>query len=145
MKAFDYLLLAEWLLTNRKSPDGFRTSVSRGYYAALHTALELLGASGVTVPKAQNKHEAVPDLLSYSGDNDIADVGQKLDNLRGHRNRADYDFSDRTAETEAFAQLRLNEAKDIVARLSSCALDKQRFAAVIAAVKKRADFLFLGT
>ena len=144
MKAIDYLLLAEWLIEHRSSPDGFRTSVSRVYYAALHTAIDLLTNMTVVIPNNRNKHEVVPDLLEHTNDADIRYVGNMLSDLRGQRNKADYSLQDPKAETEECARLRLKEARDVVAKLNACKLDKTKLDKAALGAAKRASFLFLG-
>jgi hypothetical protein len=144
MKAIDYLLLAEWLIEHRRSPDGFRTSVSRSYYAALHTSIELLTKMAVAIPNDRNKHEVVPDLLEHTDDTDIRYVGGMLSDLRGHRNKADYSLQEPKAETEECARLRLKEARDVVAKLNSCKLNKAKFDKAALGAAKRASVLFLG-
>jgi uncharacterized protein (UPF0332 family) len=148
MTPFAFFTLAEWLFDNKKSPEGFRSVVSRGYYAALHTALSLLSEMGVSVPRDANKHAKVPDLLEHTGDPDVRKAAAKLSNLCQERNKADYQLQDGSAETPTFAELRLRDASDIIATLQTFKLAKGaaggRFEKAAAGAKKQADFLFRG-
>ena len=144
----DFLNLAEWLLVNKKDPSGFRSSASRAYYAAFQTALSMLAEMGIFIPRNDDKHKKVPDLLEHTGDQVITKLGEKLKNLREERNKADYDLKNVNAESEPFAELRLHEAKDVVASLNTCLTSKGmpggRFETAKAAAKQRANIIFLG-
>jgi uncharacterized protein (UPF0332 family) len=148
MKPYDIYLLAQWLFDNKKCPEGFRSTVSRAYYGAFHTAISLLAEMEILVHKKKNKHELVPDLLQHTGDDTLVRVGEKLRDLKDGRNVADYELDDREAETSAFAAQRLTDAKDIIATLSTAKTSKGtvggRFEKSKAAAKKWADFIFLG-
>jgi|SRR5579862_1502717 len=148
MTPIAYFQLAEWLLVNNKSPEGYRTAISRGYYAALHTAITLLSEMGVVLPRDANKHAKVPDLLEHTADARLCEAGAKLSNLCLDRNKADYHLPDKEVEVESFAEFRLKNASDIIAALQTCKTAKGsasgRFERAAAAAKKHADFLFLG-
>jgi hypothetical protein len=151
MKPSEYLALAERLLAGEKCPAGFRTTVSRAYYGAFHTALAFVREMGVTIPSGPsiNKHECVPHLLGNSGDADLQKAGARLENLRGERNRADYNLDDSGAEKEAFADFQVTAAKDIIASLSGCKLGKgnpgSRFEVAKVAVQGYARMRFWGS
>jgi hypothetical protein len=103
---------------------------------------------GVRTPGDANKHDKIPDLLQHTEDPEITKAGEKLGNLRGERNRADYNLADEEAEEEAFARLRLADAMNIIAALNQCSLGRgnpeSRYEKAKVGAKKRADFLFLG-
>ena len=90
----------------------------------------------------------MPDILQNSGDAKIVACGEKLNDIREDRNRAEYRLADKTAETEKFARTRLANAGDIIAAMTSFrsakGQDSGRFEAVRIAAKNRADKLFLG-
>ena len=49
MRPHDFWRLADRLLAKEKNPEGFRSAVSRAYYAAFLTAEEFLAAMGVSL------------------------------------------------------------------------------------------------
>lgn len=148
MKGSAFYDLAEWLLKNKKCPEGYRSLVSRAYYGALHVALEFLAEMDIHVPRDQNKHEKVPDLLEHTRDTDLRKAGNKLSDLREERNNADYKIDKPEFETETFATQRLKDAGSVIAELNSCRLSKGnsggRFEKAKIEAKKRADLLFRG-
>ena len=148
MVPLNFWLFAEWLIENKKCPEGFRSSVSRAYYGALHTAIQFLEEMGIYIPSTDNKHDRVPDLLQHSGDAELIKTGERLKNLREERNRADYRLGERDVEAETFAKLRLQDAKNIISGINNCLTTKGkpngRFEQVRQLARKRADFLMRG-
>lgn len=148
MTPFDLYTLADWLIKNKPCPEGFRTSASRAYYGAFHTALRFLEEMGIAIPSGKNKHEVVPDILAFAADAAIVEAGAKLHGLRGERNRADYDLTDPDAQTQGFAELRLAECAQIIGVINTCRQGRHtpgtRYHAVKAAVQRWAQLLFMG-
>src|SRR5262245_6979731 len=101
MLPLEFWLLAERLIQNSPNAAGFRSAMSRDYYAAFHTSVNFLEEAGVIFPRTVKRadlHRLVPDLLNNSGDADVAAAGTMLGNLRDERNRADYDYQDLSIE-----------------------------------------------
>jgi uncharacterized protein (UPF0332 family) len=91
MNSRDFLTLAQTLLGDR-SEAAWRSAVSRAYYAAFHTARELLEALGFSVPHGERAHGYLWLRLSNCGDPQVQNTGAALNTLRQDRNRADYDL-----------------------------------------------------
>lgn len=75
------------------TPARWRSAISRAYYAAFHHAQGYLGAtrSEAAGRPGQSVHQAVARALK-SGEEEIEQrAGDKLWELRGYRNAADYD------------------------------------------------------
>ncbi len=70
-----------------------RTSVSRAYYAAFHESWEFLKAKGKEseISTGPGAHTAVPRVLKESGEREWKKIGNKLDNLKSDRHKADYE------------------------------------------------------
>lgn len=143
MPPFNFWTLAQWLIENKKCAEGFRSSVSRSYYSAFHTAHAFLTRMGIAIP-SKDKHVLVPDVLMYSGDAGLEGIGKKLDNLKTERNHADYDLGDADYESEENAILRLREAASIIAGINSCEADKIRYEQAKIGAIKRANLRIAG-
>ena len=85
------LALAERLALGTDDTD-WRSAVSRAYYAAFHVARQLMEQCGFAVPRADRAHRYLSDWLSNCGHRPTIQAGQWLEQLRGHRNEADYDL-----------------------------------------------------
>jgi uncharacterized protein (UPF0332 family) len=92
----EYLKLAQELAGDvASSPNEeakLRSSVSRAYYAAFCKARNhLRDIDDHQIPKRGNVHKYVRDQFKDSPDNVRKKIGNDLDRLRIHRNKADYD------------------------------------------------------
>jgi uncharacterized protein (UPF0332 family) len=106
-------------LSNSSVEAELRTSVSRAYYGAFHTAKEFLEECGVTLPRGANPHDKVYFCFDNCADGDARLAGSNLNSLRASRNDADYDL-----ETDQFTSRRnvqrfLRNAHEIVDAISS--------------------------
>jgi uncharacterized protein (UPF0332 family) len=108
MSGREFLGVARHLLTRTTEAD-WRSALSRAYYAAFHVARLLLEDLGFTIPRADQAHAYLWLRLSNCGDPQLQLTGQKLRDLRGERNRADYDLSKPLGQTKAASQVRLAE------------------------------------
>ena len=102
MNPRDFLDVANALIVGATEA-AWRSAVSRAYYAAFHAARRLLRDLGFRTPRADQAHAYLWLRLSNCGDAQMVTAGQKLQDLRGERNRADYDID--------LALLRANAAK----------------------------------
>lgn len=102
-----FLNLAQDILASAPVEAGFRTAVSRCYYAVHLRARENLKASGELTPTYSGfDHEQVIELLrSRRGPE-----GDRVDRLRVLRNRADYRTDRSIVETDARHALSLANA-----------------------------------
>jgi hypothetical protein len=108
MTGRDFLTLAMFL-ASRHDEASWRTSISRGYYAAFHVARDLLEDLGFNVPQADRAHAFLWFRLQNSGVPSVASAGQQLQDLRRRRNDSDYDFSYRVDRAGARSELQTSE------------------------------------
>jgi uncharacterized protein (UPF0332 family) len=135
MRAHDFWRLAERLIANEKNPEGFRSAVSRAYYASFLTAVDFLAAMNISLLGGSGVHTELLNILGNTSDAALSLTRDSLDTLRNQRNKADYDLLNTTVETEANALIRLKGAFNVIAELNRCRLDTPRFAAVSAATR----------
>lgn len=135
MRPHDFWQLADRLVANEKNPEGFRSAVSRAYYAAFLTAEEFLATMNVSLLNRSGVHSELLTILGNTGDPALDAAMSFLSTLRDERNKADYDLKNTNVETEANARLRVNDAFDVIAELNRCRLDAARFAAVTVATR----------
>jgi uncharacterized protein (UPF0332 family) len=119
----DFLVLAQQLAA-ASTEAAWRTAVSRAYYAVFHIARQLLEDLGFRVPLADRAHAYLWLRLSNSGEPNVVQAGQILNDLRRDRNWADYDFR-RYFSQKASQNLTLRAAK-IIPVLESAALEPTR-------------------
>jgi uncharacterized protein (UPF0332 family) len=136
MNARSFLVLALKLLQTEKSPEGYRTAVSRAYYAAYNVAVELLEGMGFPVGKGPQTHGKVQHYLSNSGDDELIQVGHDLRELQSQRIRADYRLDKRDVENEDVALNLVDQASSMIAVLDACRLSEPRRAQVAAAIEQ---------
>src|SRR5713226_2034092 len=108
MNGRDFLQVAQDLLRLARETD-WRSGVSRAYYAAFHCARELLEDLGFAVPRADRAHAYLWLRLSNCGDPVVQVSGRELNDLRGERNRADYNLVSTISQIEAAGQVRIAE------------------------------------
>lgn len=85
----EFLIIAEKLISDLryKNQAGFRTSVSRSYYAAFLVIRKKLEDLGISIKQGYEQHQDVIDTVMNKG---YTNVGNKLRSLRDKRNDADY-------------------------------------------------------
>ena len=88
----EFLTLAEQHVRGQSEVE-WRSAVSRAYYAAFHVAREFLGDLGFETPRADQAHAYLWRRLGNCGHVPLALAGSRLNQLRGERNRADYDLN----------------------------------------------------
>lgn len=71
----------------------WRCAISRSYYAAFHVARDFLHALGFDAPRAETAHAFLWRRLQGCGHVELRLIGSDLNQLRGQRNRADYDLN----------------------------------------------------
>ena len=100
--------LANRFLTNEKNPEGFRSAISRAYYAAFDVAAEFLNALGCEVPRDASGHKRTCYYLNNCGDQTLILAGSELDLFRDIRNVADYRLDRKEVEKEPVVQRKLD-------------------------------------
>lgn len=92
----DYLTLAEALCHNPGIPGpeeaSLRTAISRAYYAAYRSALNIAVARREINPTGQaSDHSLVINHFRNANDQKRKKIGADMSRLRNNRNKADYD------------------------------------------------------
>jgi uncharacterized protein (UPF0332 family) len=102
----------------------WRSAVSRAYYAAFHVARQLVEDLGFTVPRADRAHSYLWLRLSNCGEAWLQQAGRELNDLRRHRNEADYDLA--RSVRSGFARSHEQLATRIIRIFESAALEPTR-------------------
>src|SRR5438309_992308 len=118
MLPFMFWSFADWILDNYKRPEGVRSAISRGYYAAFHAVKEFLEGMGITILTRIDGHKDVWDHLLLTGDAEMEKTGKSLSDLRSDRNGADYNLDEKQYESEPTARGRLEDARQIIASIN---------------------------
>ena len=111
-----------------------RSAVSRAYYGAFHVAKTHLEANGFRFLHNDRSHGEVNRFLSWSGDPQLAIAVTRLSDLRGVRNKADYDLASPKHDAGAHAKEWLDVANRCV-RIMDEAFASNRKDAIIQAIK----------
>jgi uncharacterized protein (UPF0332 family) len=119
----DYLALATTLAAGTSEAE-WRSAISRAYYAAFHVARELLLSLGFRVPQAERGHSYLWLRLANAGVADVRIAGNRLNALRGQRNRADY--ASHPSVPQATAANEVKNAEDIIQALDAAAVEPIR-------------------
>jgi uncharacterized protein (UPF0332 family) len=119
----EFLTLARTLAAGGTEAE-WRSAVSRAYYAAFHVARELLLGLNFLVPQADRAHSHRWLRLANAGVPDVQVAGNRLNALRGQRNRADY--ASRPSLTQASAANEVKNAEDIIEALDAAAIEPIR-------------------
>ena len=122
MNGRDFLTLAQTLATSGTEA-AWRSAISRAYYGAFHVARELLENLRFVVPRGDQAHAYLWLRLYNCGDPQVGRAGSELNQLRGERNRADYDLhrpiSSAVAASQAQAADRVIQILDATAALTT--------------------------
>jgi len=97
MEAKAYFDLAR-KLAQMRTEAALRSAISRGYYAAFHTAKNLIEGFGFYLPKDAAAHDKLFYLLNNAGIKAAEDAAKFLADLRKRRNLADYDFKQKNMQ-----------------------------------------------
>ncbi len=122
MTGNEFIGLAERLAVSG-GPAECRSAVSRAYYGAFHTALNLLGGAGILLPPGPEAHQKLRFCLLQSGIPAGTEAGEKIETLRRERNQADYELRQTRSERAALARRQVMVAGEIVACVERCATE----------------------
>jgi uncharacterized protein (UPF0332 family) len=122
MRSSDFMALAAELIDGGNEAR-FRTAVGRAYYGAFHSAKELLAAAGVVLPATAEAHRKIQLCFKESGIDAARQSGERLEVLRGRRNRADYDLGARDFRQRPTAESVLHVAQNVVAAIETLRSD----------------------
>jgi uncharacterized protein (UPF0332 family) len=132
MDGKEFLNLAQRLSQGRSEAE-WRSASSRAYYAVFHAARDLLAGGGFLVPRGEQAHSYLWLRLSNCGDDGLAEAGVQLNDLRRHRNRADYDLHLTLGQNVALQNVQLAQT---VARTLSVPRADPRFNSAMDTIKR---------
>jgi uncharacterized protein (UPF0332 family) len=111
MDARDFLALSRQL-ASATTEAAWRSAVSRAYYATFHVARLLMEDLQFAVPQADRAHAYLWLRLANCGEPGVQQAAYTMNELRGYRNRADYDLG--RALRQALAQTQVQQAGRII-------------------------------
>jgi len=122
MNGQDFIEIAGKLVANPIGNEAARnrTAISRAYYGAFHRAVEFLARFHVTIPSNPNSHHEVYRKLYQTNIPRAREAAHLLNDLRGERNRADYDLQKTAPEKFATAKVCVESAHDFCACMDEC-------------------------
>ena len=97
-----------------------RTAISRAYYGVFHSAVELLTVFAVHVPQNHTGHQVAYQKLFQSGVQPAREAARLLNDLRGERNRADYQLGNSAPELSKNARQCVEAANDFCTLVERC-------------------------
>ena len=113
MNPEEFLVLAQTLCGGTKQAE-WRSSVSRAYYSAFHTACILIESFQVTLPQGASAHQKVTYCMQQSKNSELEAAGRKLNAFREARNAADYQLDDKQFAKKKCAETYLAVAQEII-------------------------------
>ena len=137
MAPFEFLLLAERLLKSEPHPAGFRSAVSRAYYAVHHFLKDFIENTGVSIDRGANAHADVWNHLADVGDAEIERIGSDLFDLHSERIGADYRLTQRNVESPASAGSLVAQAREMIETVRKYRANTVRFQKLKHAIKVR--------
>lgn len=126
----DLLRFAEKLCLGQSETE-WRCAISRAYYAAFHLAKDFLRALGFDAPRTETAHAFLWRRLQGCGHAELRLIGSDLNQLRGQRNRADYDLADQVTRRTAMSAFEI--ATNIFGVIES--LDPDERAEIVEVIK----------
>jgi uncharacterized protein (UPF0332 family) len=131
MTGRDFHVLAGQLQT-MSDEAAWRTAVSWAYYAAFHVAREFFVGLRFIVARGDKAHAYLWLRLQNCKDAPLLKAGSDLNDLRNHRNKADYDFQHPFTQAVAWRLIQVSE--QIILALEAALADPVRLAAIQAEV-----------
>lgn len=119
----EFLTLAQQL-SRAATESAWRSAIRRAYYAAFHVARQLLEDLRFRVPRADRAHAYLWLRLANCGEAAVQQAGSDLNDLRRHRNAADYDLAH--SVRSAAAQIHHRRATQVIRILELAALEPTR-------------------
>jgi hypothetical protein len=123
-------------LAKESTEADWRTAAGRAYYALLEEGRLMLKRWGFTPGPREPLHSFVRLRFVYATDQDLKDIGWKLDDLVRLRNKADYQLEKPGPfASDAAAQGAVSMARDAIALLDGIDGDPTHRAAAIAGIR----------
>ncbi len=126
MNPRDFLSLAERLVLEKTKAANLRSATSRAYYATHHVGCDVLASLNFRIKKNQHAHQEVIDHLQNAGEEDIAVIASKLQDLYAARRRADYEMSITVPEQSNTVQAHVKQAREMIESLTKCLTEPMR-------------------
>ena len=111
-----------------------RSAIGRAYYSVFNVAAELLRGANFRVSQGAAGHLEVTRLLNASENEDVKLAGAGIQDMRGMRNRADYDMSRNDVERDVTASSIVADARWYMDALDAAFSGPDR-ASIIAAMR----------
>jgi uncharacterized protein (UPF0332 family) len=111
-----------------------RAAIGRAYYATFNVAAALLRDAGFRVPESAAAHLEVTRVLKASANKEVERVGAQIENMRGLRNKADYQMAQLDVERAATAATVVAGARLCIDTLDACFSGSNR-AAIVASMQ----------
>jgi hypothetical protein len=137
MDPIQILRLAEAMLRDHAHPAGWRSAVSRAYYAAHHVVKEFVEGAGVHVSRGAAAHADVSNHLADTRDAEVEEVGNQLAGLHSDRNLADYQLANSVIQNEKIAAARVALARNLIEIVQRCRADSVRYERIKKAIQAR--------
>lgn len=134
MNPEDFITLAGRLVAAAEAsvPEArHRAAASRAYYGAFYAVSSLLSEWGFAVRRNAYGHQDAYSQLWQSGHRLAQEVAGLLDDLRTQRIRADYRLEDQRFRTPDSAKSCVEQAAELLIRLSRCRADADEIKAAI--------------
>jgi hypothetical protein len=96
---------------------GYRTAISRSYYALYGVVCELLDHVRISIIEPKRGHDAAKQVLGFCTDPDAKRVSEDLKTLLGQRWAADYDMADTAIATQNTAKACVEQARLAIEQL----------------------------
>lgn len=105
----DFMEAAQRMIITGATEIDFRNSASRAYYAAYHSAKELISAKKKSINFSAGVHQQLIISLETSSESKIREVGKLLKTCKAVRAHADYELSKLFNKNRAQTAIRLAE------------------------------------
>ncbi len=113
-----------------------RSAISRAYYSLFHVVLDFLVAHHVKLPKNRpESHKLIFRLLFNCGNGDLRLVASALNDLRGQRNDADYEMSNRDVELPSTARVAVERAQREIRRFDAFTQSQTEIASEVQGIR----------
>jgi uncharacterized protein (UPF0332 family) len=114
-------------LRDHAHPAGWRSAVSRAFYAAHHVVREFVEGAGVRVVRGAAAHADVWSHLVDTHDVEVEKVGSQLAELHSDRNAADYQLAKSDMQNEKTAAAEVARVRNLIDIIRPSRSDSMRY------------------
>lgn len=126
MKPKEFQNLALRLSQHGTFPSEYRTAISRSYYAVYNLGIYLLKEMGFTISEKIGAHVVMCEHFRKSGDTELIEAAEKIQNLKIKRNHADYHLDRPDVEKKQNAIAHVYSADRLIIALEKQCYGKNR-------------------